>query len=134
MDTVYTTTGSCSFLEAFGNVTSSKCEGRVVSFVWTDRRVSFSFATVDGVDTVTFSGDGNKQNHQGNDTIVQPVDSIFDSAASKSSTFAATGTCKFPSVANGAASIVCEAETPSGKFSARFMSNGEPPTVKSAGQ
>ena len=125
--------GACTGTEAQGRDFSDQCSGLLANVEYSDGRISFVFqTTTTPVMTMSFSGQGRSQVHEGPDVVVQPVDSTFVGvAAAGPDHVAVAGTCRFTNPYAGPGIVSCSADGNLGHFAAEFRSDGRPPSSKS---
>ena len=126
--------GACSSLVVKSQQIAGVCKDKVLNTVWSDGREGFIFASGTGSLLITFSGDGRHEIHQGPNGVTMPVDVIFMGFRSRdgvqtTQTIPSVGTCYFQNPYSGPVPVNCQAATSEGKFEAKFITNGSPPSL-----
>ncbi|MBY5323583.1 hypothetical protein HFN11_25245 [Rhizobium leguminosarum] len=122
-------TGSCDKLILGKQKLADSCSGKLLNMSYPDGRVGFYFILDDGL-IVTFSG--MDAPNPTPDTDVVKVDKVIMGVKGKPKdpeVVAATGTCTYGNPYKGESTVSCDGTMSNGqRFSARFTSDGKPPT------
>jgi hypothetical protein len=123
----------CKDLVGYDVDMTRKCINKAINLEYSDGYISFGFAaqaSANDATAVSFFGDGKKQIHQDNDTVLQPIDTINITFDGKTDTLKAVGTCLFTNPYKGSSIIKCSADASEGHFSGVFSTDGNEPITK----
>ena len=122
-------TGSCDKLILGKQKLADSCSGKLLNMSYPDGRVGFYFILDDGR-IVTFSGmDAPNPTPDTDDVKVDKVIMGVKGKPKDPEVVAATGTCTYGNPYKGESTVSCDGTMSNGqRFSARFTSDGKPPT------
>jgi hypothetical protein len=121
--------GTCKQLTIADKDASSGCEGKLTNTIYKTGRSGFTFLVGD-LAVVTFSGADSAA--KGNSATIHLDKVIFTliGTGTDPNVIRATGTCTYTNPYVGPSHVTCSASTKSGRFSAAFVSNGQPPDLQ----
>lgn len=131
-DELYSLSGKCTKFINRKNDVTRHCLSKLASFTLKNGRVGFIF-TIGSYATFQFSGSGQHQEKISKNATGQPLDRVtftllgMGNKTKPNILLVQRGACAYSNPYIGIATVICEAKTKLGTFSAAFETDGQPP-------